>query len=75
MVSAAEDTVDTSTEVLGWDLQHLASYFYADNSLMVSTRADRIQRAFGFLAEFLTRLVCAPMWSRRQVLRTNPVAQ
>ena len=41
-VSVTEETADPRTYGFGWDIQQLAAYFYADDGLLVSTRAHRI---------------------------------
>ena len=40
-----------STEGFGRDVQRLASYFYAYNVILASTRATHLQRAFDTMTE------------------------
>ena len=47
-----------STEGFRSDVQCLEAHFYADDGLLVSTQATRLQRAFDTLTE--TILPCGP---------------
>ena len=43
--------MEPGTEGFRQDIQRMAEYFYADNGLLVSTRATQLQQAFEVLTE------------------------
>ena len=44
------------TEGFGWDVYHLAEYFYADDDILASNRATRLQWSFETLTKIFNQM-------------------
>ena len=72
VVAATEDIEDTSTEGFVQDIQRLKEYFYADDGLLASTQAHRLQRAFYVLTYLFDQVGICTNVTKMQIVVCQP---